>query len=148
MAYDLRDLGHSTRIILGELQAILSSISHDEERWACRLIWPLDPADMWWFGESVFVSHTYCHPYDHLVKVICFRFPAFLGDHSDERATLYVCILGWPIWCGLHSCPPKKNAASMCTRRFIVSGSQSGCSSIHIIAALTLSIPTRAVAIA
>ena len=91
MAYDSRDVWKGAIITLVALQAILSDISHDDERWAASLDWPIDPAQMWWFGESIFVSHTYYQPPDHLVKGICFRFPAFPGDHSDDSATC-VCL--------------------------------------------------------
>ena len=91
MADDSRDVRESAIITLVELQAILSDISHDDERSAASLDWPIDPAEVWWFGESIFLSHTYYQPPDHLVKGICFRFPAFPGDHSDDSATC-VCL--------------------------------------------------------
>jgi hypothetical protein len=91
MAYGSHNLRQSAIVTLAELQTILSNISHDEERWAATLHWPIDSAETWWCGESVFVSHTYCQPTDHLVKGICFRFPAFPGDHFDDSATC-VCL--------------------------------------------------------
>jgi hypothetical protein len=72
---------------LGELQEILSTISNDEERWVASLHWPIDPADIWWSGGSVFISYT-----DNLrhrrERKVCYRFPAFLADHSRDSSML------------------------------------------------------------
>jgi hypothetical protein len=91
MAYDSDDLHQTAIITLAELQQILCYISHDNESWAASLNCPIDPAHVWWSGDSVFVSHTYSAPADHLVNRMCFRFPAFLGGHSDDSAML-VCL--------------------------------------------------------
>jgi hypothetical protein len=75
-----------------ELQEILSILSHDEERWVASLHWPINPEDVWWFGHSVFVCYSYsvggCRE-----RKVCFRFPAFVGDHSDDGSML-LCLHG------------------------------------------------------
>lgn len=90
MTNDPRDLRGSGILTLGELQELLTNIPRNEGRWAATLDWPIDQADVWWSGESVFVSHT-DEGGDRLESRICFRFPAFLGGHSDDSATL-VCL--------------------------------------------------------
>jgi hypothetical protein len=88
MANDSRDLRQSAILTLGELEDILSNISHDKERWLASLHWPFDPEDVWWLGGSVFVSHTSSQSAFGVIRRTCFRFPAFPGDHSDDSATL------------------------------------------------------------
>lgn len=88
MANDSCDLRQSAILTLGELENILSNISHHKEHWSASLHWPLDPEDVWWPGDSVFVSHTSSQPVVGAIRRTCFRFPAFPGDHSDDSATL------------------------------------------------------------